>query len=275
MWRRTNFNFHHVHYSCNYPILFWTSCLTLRKPTKNAQGGWYHHPWNFAFPTEVFENISHGYVFGVKGSNGDKEKILSLLHNLENQGQTPFCTTFHICGCKHDTKLILVSILTFWRSRISKMLKTITWFWRLTLELKVTHIHFMTFISSGCMHDGLGVESNIVNVEDLRKPIISHLTLMFDLENLGQTLFCMTFHISGCKHDTKSMLVSIVTHSRSIIEDIKNVAVGIIKNVTGEKRQEGTQSHPPGHPRVKTPLLGHRSSYKWIDLQRPKSKRVT
>ena len=66
-----------------------------------------------------------GNVFGVKEFNGDNEKILSLLHDLENQGQTPFCMTFHISGCKHDTKLILVSILTFSRSRISKMLKTI------------------------------------------------------------------------------------------------------------------------------------------------------
>ena len=83
-------------------------------------------PWIFAFPSEFFENISHGYVFGVKESNGDDEKILSLLHDFENQGQTPFCMTFHISGYKHDTKLILVSILTFSRSRISKMLKTIT-----------------------------------------------------------------------------------------------------------------------------------------------------
>ena len=58
-----------------------------------------------------------------------------------------------ISGCKHDTKLILMSILTFSRSRISKMLKTIPWPRRLTLELKVTHIHCMTFISSGCIHD--------------------------------------------------------------------------------------------------------------------------
>ena len=66
----------------------------------------------------------------------------------------------------------------------------------------------------------LGVDSDIFKVEDLRKPKISHLTLMFDLENLGQTLFCMTFHISGCKHDTKSILVSILTFSRSKISKI-------------------------------------------------------
>ena len=88
-------------------------------------GGGTTPPWIFAFPSEFFENISHGYVFGVKESNRDNEKILSLLHDLENLGQTPFCMTFLISGCKHDTKLILVSILTFSRSRISNMLKKI------------------------------------------------------------------------------------------------------------------------------------------------------
>ena len=95
-----------------------------RQP-KTPKGGLILPPWISAFPSEFFENISHGYVFGVKESNGDNEKILFLLHDLENQGQTPFCMTFLISGCKHDTKLILVSILTFSRSRISNMLKKI------------------------------------------------------------------------------------------------------------------------------------------------------
>ena len=110
-------------------------------------------PWIFAFPSEFFLNISHRYVFGVKESNGDNEKILSLLHDLENQSQTLFCMTFLISGCKHDTKLILVSILTFSRSWISNMLKKIMWPSRLTLELKVTHIHCMTFLIFGCIQD--------------------------------------------------------------------------------------------------------------------------
>ena len=82
-------------------------------------GGYHPPPWILVFPSEFSGNISHGYVFGVKESNGDNEKIPSSLYDLENQGQTPFCMTFHISGCKHDTKLILVSILTFSRSRIS------------------------------------------------------------------------------------------------------------------------------------------------------------
>ena len=32
-------------------------------------------PRIFAFPSEFFENISHGYVFEVKESNGDNKKI--------------------------------------------------------------------------------------------------------------------------------------------------------------------------------------------------------
>ena len=41
-------------------------------------------PWIFAFPSKFFGNISHGYFFGVKESNGDNEKfyLYSLLHEL-------------------------------------------------------------------------------------------------------------------------------------------------------------------------------------------------
>ena len=91
-----------------------------RQP-KTPKGGGYH-PLDFCLSVRIFVNISHGYVFGVKESNGVNKKILPLLHDLENQGQTPFCMTFHICGCEHDTNSILVSFLTFSRSRISKML---------------------------------------------------------------------------------------------------------------------------------------------------------
>ena len=73
------------------------------------------------------------------------------MFDLENLGQTFFCMTFHISGCKHDTKSILVSILTFSRSRISKILKTNTWPYRLTLKLKVIHFFHMTLLISGCM----------------------------------------------------------------------------------------------------------------------------
>ena len=44
-----------------------------------------------------------------------------------------------------------MSILTFSRSRISKILKTNTWPYRLTLKLKVIHFFHMTLLISGCM----------------------------------------------------------------------------------------------------------------------------
>ena len=40
------------------------------------------------------------------------------------------------------------------------------------------------------------------------------MTLMVDLKNEGQTHLCMTFRISGCKHHTDMIFVSILTNSR-------------------------------------------------------------
>ena len=107
-----------------------------RQPKTSKGGGGYHpHPLDFCLPVRIFWKYFYLYCMTLK---------IKVKH---------FCMTFHISGCKHDTKLILVSILTFSRSRISQMLKTIPWPWRLILELKVTHIHCMTFINSGCIHD--------------------------------------------------------------------------------------------------------------------------
>jgi len=60
----------------------------------------------------------------------------------------------------------------------------------------------------------LSNDSNIYKVGDLRKPKISHLTLMVDLENEDQTHLCMTYRIFGCKHHTDMIFVSIQTNSR-------------------------------------------------------------
>ena len=57
---------------------------------RTPEGGGGTTPSIFASPSEFFENISHGYVFGVKKSNGDNEIFLSVLYDFENQGQTPF-----------------------------------------------------------------------------------------------------------------------------------------------------------------------------------------
>ena len=77
----------------------------------------------------------------------------------------------------------------------------------LTVDLGTQgHTHSLYDLSYLRLYTGyrldLGVDSNICKVEDLRKPKISHLTLMVDLENKGQTHLCMTFRISGCKHHT-------------------------------------------------------------------------
>ena len=60
-----------------------------------------------------------------------------------------------------------------------------------------SHTHSLYDLSYLRLYTGyridLGVDSNIFKVGDLRKPRISHLTLMVDLENEGQTHLCMTF----------------------------------------------------------------------------------
>ena len=89
----------------------------------------------------------------------------------------------------------------------------------LTVDLGAQgHTHSLYDLSYLRLYTGyrldLGVDSNIFKVEDLRKPKISHMTLMVDLENKGQTHLCMTFRISGCKHHTDMIFVSILTISR-------------------------------------------------------------
>ena len=77
--------------------------LNLRHPmyfaNRNAQGGGYYQPsWIFVSPSEVFEIFLMGMFSGSRNTT-----VISLLHDIENQGQTPFCMTFLISGCKHDT----------------------------------------------------------------------------------------------------------------------------------------------------------------------------
>ena len=86
----------------------------------------------------------------------------------------------------------------------------------LTVDLGTQgHTHSLYDLSHLRLYTGyrldLGVDSNICKVEDLRKPEISHLTLMVDLENEGQTYLSMTFRISGCEHHTDKIFVSILT----------------------------------------------------------------
>ena len=83
----------------------------------------------------------------------------------------------------------------------------------------------MTLPSSGCIH-----VIDLILVSILTFPMsrisenqrIIDLTLMFDLENEGQTHLCMTFRISGCKHHTDMKFVTILTFSRPGISKMLN-----------------------------------------------------
>ena len=84
-----------------------------------------------------------------------------------------------------------------------KIIKTNTWPYWLTLKLKVIHFFHMTLLISGCIACyllDLGVESNILKVEDLRKSISGYLTLMFDLDFQGQTTFLQIYIIFKVSH---------------------------------------------------------------------------
>ena len=78
------------------------------------------------------------------------------------------------------------------------MLKQFTYLKRLTLELKVIHIFHMTLLISRLYAYywlDLGVDSNILNVEDLKKTQKSAtwpwwLTLIFE----GQTIFFWNYY---------------------------------------------------------------------------------
>ena len=47
-------------------------------------------PWIFDFSSKLFCEIVYGYVFGVKESNGDSWKFLSLSRDLETWGHCLF-----------------------------------------------------------------------------------------------------------------------------------------------------------------------------------------
>ena len=127
------------------------------------------------------------------------------MFDLENLGQTFCCMTFHISGCKHDTKSILVSILTFSRSMISKIIKTNTWPYRLTLKLKVIHFFHMTLLISGCMPAIYSI-------------LVSNLT--YSRSRISENLFPVTW--SRCLtliFKVKPLFFKFILFSRSVIID--------------------------------------------------------
>ena len=113
--------------------------------------------------------------------------------------------TFHISGCKHDTRSILVSISTFSRSRISKLLKAYTWPYRLTLKLKVIHFFHMTLLISGCM---LAIYSILVS------------NLTYSRSRISENLFSVTW--PWCLtliFKVKPLFFKFILFSRSVIID--------------------------------------------------------
>ena len=128
----------------------------------------------------------------------------------------------------------------------------------LTVDLETQgHTHSLYDLSHLRLYTGYrldrGVDSNICKVEDLRKPKISHMALMVDLENEGQTHLCMTFRISGCKHHTDMIFVSILTISRpKMSEIVKTICVSLTFDLE-------TQGHT--HSSYDLAYLRHYASY--------------
>ena len=112
-----------------YGLASFVESLTRRCPRyfanrKRPGGGGGYHPPGF-LPSRP--NFSKIFLMGTFSGSRNTTVILKKFYlycmTLKIKGQTPFCVTFLISGCKHDTKLILVSILTFSKSWISNMLK--------------------------------------------------------------------------------------------------------------------------------------------------------
>ena len=97
------------------------------------------------------------------------------------------------------------------------------WPWKSRSKHSLYDLSYLR-LYTGCRLD-LGVGSNIYNVEDLKNLQISHLTLMIDLENEGQTHMYMTFRISGCKHHTNIIFVSILTFGGLNFENVEIIYV--------------------------------------------------
>jgi hypothetical protein len=60
-------------------------------------------------------------IYNVKDPRKPRIIYLTLMVDLENEGQTHLCMTFRIFGCKHHTNMIFVSFLTFFTPGISKI----------------------------------------------------------------------------------------------------------------------------------------------------------
>ena len=126
------------------------------------------------------------------------------MFDLENLGQTFFCMTFHISGCKHDTIEVDLSV-DFNIFKIEDIKNSKNKHVTLSVDLETQgHTLFSYDLAYlrlyACYSLDLGVESNILKVEDLRKSISGYLTLMFDLDFQGQTTFLQIYIIFKASH---------------------------------------------------------------------------
>ena len=125
--------------------------------------------------------------------------------------------TFLIAVYMRVKDMILVSIITFLRSGISKKLKSITWPWWFSFKSRSNLYFYVTFLIFGWIHaTDLILVSILTNPRSgIMKKIYPH-----DLDvwpwNLCQAYFYMTFLILlFCIHDTDLILMSILTFSMS------------------------------------------------------------
>ena len=125
------------------------------------------------------------------------------MFDLENLGQTFFCMTFHISGCKHDTIVDLSVDFNIFKIEDIKNNKNKHVILSVDLETQ-GHTLFSYNLAYlrlyACYLLDLGVESNILKVEDLRKSIFGYLTLLFDLDFQGQTTFLQIYIIFKVSH---------------------------------------------------------------------------
>ena len=132
---------------------FWlTSDARVFRQTKTPKGVHrYQHPLIFAFLCHLWKIFLVSICSGSRNSTVIMKNDIYIAWSWKSRSNT-FRMRFFISGCKHDTKLISMSILKYSRSRMSKMWNKFTWSWRLTFKLEITHTHCMTFLISGCIH---------------------------------------------------------------------------------------------------------------------------
>ena len=87
-------------------------------------------------------------IFEIEDIKNVENKPVTLTVDLETQGHTLFYMTLLISGCMSTIDSILVSNLTYSRSRISENLFSVTWPWCLTSIFKVKPFFFKYILFS-------------------------------------------------------------------------------------------------------------------------------